>query len=232
MLRGFLAEGCTVLVPTFSDGFAIPPPPDMRPKRNGWDYEAYPGPTEGVGRVYYPHTNEVTEESMGAIAATVLAQPARVRGQHPLCSFAAIGAQAEALISGQAVTDVNAPLRALGEAGGWVVLMGVGLERMTLVHLAEELAGRKLFIRWANGPNRVPARVTMGGCSDGFSQLEPALSPLVRTQRVGESVWQAYPASETLEAAAEAIRRHPAITQCGNPTCERCRDAIQGGPIW
>ena len=232
VLRAFLAQGCTVLVPTFSDGFSIPPPHDMRPRQNGWDYEAYSGSTEGVGRVYSPQTNEITLEEMGLIPAGVLAQPGRVRGRHPLCSFAAIGADATELISGQTPMDAFAPLRTLAKAGGWVLLMGVGLDKMTLIHAAEELAGRKPFVRWANGEDGAPTCVATGGCSDGFNHLEPALSRYAKAHRVGESLWRAYPVGDTLGAAAEAITKHPAITRCSNPACERCRDALQGGPIW
>ena len=230
VLRAFLAQGCTVLVPTFSDGFAIPPPYGMRPEQNGWDYEAYSGPTEGIGRVYSPQTNEITLEEMGVIPAWVLAQPGRARGRHPLCSFAGMGPDTANLISGQTPMDVSAPLRALGNAGGSVLLMGVEIDKMTLIHAAEELAGRKPFLRWANDDNGIPTMAATGGCSDGFNRLEKVLSPHARTHRVGESLWRAYPVDDTLRAAAEAITRHPAITQCSDSACERCRDAIQGGP--
>jgi len=62
VVGGFLIEGCTVLVPTFSDGFAIPPPPHIRPERNGWDYEDHSGPLEGVGRIFSPQANDITRE--------------------------------------------------------------------------------------------------------------------------------------------------------------------------
>src|SRR5437773_935057 len=40
VIDGFLAEGCTVMVPTFSHGiFGVIPPPDLRPERNGTNYD-------------------------------------------------------------------------------------------------------------------------------------------------------------------------------------------------
>ena len=231
VVRGFLEEGCTVLVPTFSDGFAVPPPPGNRPLRNGWEYEKFAGPTRGIGRIFTPDSNEIALEDMGCVPAFVLGCPGRVRGHHPLCSFAAVGPIAKELVRGQTPMDALAPLRALAEAGGRVVLMGVGLEKMTLLHAAEEAPGRKLFIRWANGPDGTPMAVRVGGCSDGFGRLEPAVRPFVRTCRVGPSEWQVYGARETLAAAAEVIRRDPLITHCGDQACERCRDAAAGGPI-
>jgi len=61
------------------------------------------------------------------------------------------------------------PLRALSETGGYVVLMGVGLEAMTLIHLAEQMAGRNRFRRWANGPDGRPMEVATRAIEDDAS---------------------------------------------------------------
>jgi aminoglycoside 3-N-acetyltransferase len=230
LIDAFVDEGCTVLVPTFSGGiFGLAPPEGMRPARNGIEYEtAQPSP--GAERVFTPESNEVGA-SMGAFPAALLARPDRARGAHPLNSFAALGPQAESLVAGQRPLDVYAPLRILAARGGFVLLIGVGLDRMTLLHLAEEKAGRALFRRWANAPDGRPQEVEIGSCSNGFGNLESALAPLVRETRVGASAWQAFPARETLAAAQAAIRSRPDITHCGAADCLRCRDAVAGGPL-
>lgn len=127
--------------------------------------------------------------------------------------------------------DVYAPLRELAECGGFVVLMGVSLDRMTLIHLAEEQAGRTLFRRWANDRNGEPAAAAVGGCSEGFGKFQPVLESCARRMVVGESGWTVYPASDALSLATEAIRSNPEITHCGNRECDRCNDAVQGGPF-
>jgi aminoglycoside N3'-acetyltransferase len=119
----------------------------------------------------------------------------------------------------------------LGELGGSVVLVGVGLTSMTLLHLAESLAGRRRFVRWANDAHGRPAAWDTGSCSEGFDRFEPALAGLARETFVGSSRWRAYPAKETAETAAAAIRADPEITRCADPTCLRCPDAIAGGPV-
>lgn len=230
VVDGLLAEGCTVVVPTFSWTFAVPPP-RAEPPRNGWDYEDFEGPTAGIGRVYSPGTMEMDEADMGAIPAAVLGRAGRVRGSHPLCSFAAVGPLAHELISGQEPLNVWAPLRAVAEANGSVVLMGVGFEKMTFLHLAEQVAGRNPFRRWANGPDGQTMEVEVGGCSDGFGNLEPILSPVMRESKVGRSIWRVLPADAALELAARAIREDPRTTHCGNSECGRCNDAVAGGPI-
>lgn len=225
-----LALGCTVMVPTFSWTFAVPPPPAMRPRRNGWDYDKYEGPTDGIRRVYTPDTLEIDRDT-GAVAAAVVAMPGRIRGAHPLCSFTAVGPLAPELIRGQGALNVYAPLAALAQADGLVALMGVSHGKMTFLHLAEQRAGRNLFRRWANGLDGKPMPVEAGGCSGGFGRFEPILSPLAHEGRVGESSWRAFLAGRTLDVAAKAIRENPELTHCGDPHCERCNDAIMGGPI-
>jgi aminoglycoside 3-N-acetyltransferase len=109
--------------------------------------------------------------------------------------------------------------------------MGVGLDRLTLLHHAETLAGRNLFMRWANGPDGKPIGRRVGECSAGFPRLEPVLAHLTREAMVGASRWRVLPVEATLVAAAAAIRAQPSITHCANPDCLDCHDAILGGPI-
>jgi aminoglycoside N3'-acetyltransferase len=135
------------------------------------------------------------------------------------------------VVAGQVPLDVYAPLRAVAEAGGAVVCMGVGLTRVTLLHLAERQAGRTLFRRWANDRRGRPTMVEVGGCSDGFERLGAALAPVERRLTVGSSAWRVFPAAEMLRLATEAIRAEPAITHCADPACDRCEDAIRGGPL-
>lgn len=230
VVGGFLAEGCTVVVPSFSWSYAIPQPQDMRPLRNGSDYEHMSAADPaGADRVYTPHSEEI-DADMGAVARAVLTMPSRARGNHPICSFSAVGPEAADLVSGQRPLDVFAPLARLAERGGAVVLMGVGIEEMTLLHLAEKSSGRNLFRRWALDCDGLPMQVEAGGCSGGFVKLAPALSSVMQETRVGLSQWMVFAASETLRIAADMIRRSPEITHCGDP-CGRCRDAVLGGPI-
>ncbi len=234
ILQGFLAEGCTVLVPSFSiAAFAIAPPAraDMRPARNGMRYKnsttLYLG---GRGDIYTPDSREI-DLSMGSLPTAVVNWPKSVRGNHPLNSFAAIGPLAPLLIKDQSPLDVYAPLRSLTELDGAIVLMGVSLERMTFLHYAEQEAGRTPFRRWANGPDGRPLLVAVGSCSEGFDHFASLLAPFNQQFLVGESIWQVFPARETLDVAVDAMRCDPLITHCDDDECERCADAIQGGPL-
>ena len=230
VIRAFLDEECTVLVPTFSSVFEIVPPQHLQFERNGWDYNAPPAPRHGPERVYTPEEPDI-DRYMGAIPAAVVTWPGRVRGEHPLDSFTAVGPRATELIAGQTPLDVYAPLTALIRMNGFALLMGVGLERLTLLHLAEKEAGRTLFRRWAKDQHGRPIAVEVGGCSEGFGKLEPQLHDIVRRVSVGQSLWTLLPASQTVAHAAAAIRADPRITHCGVGSCERCNDAVEGGPV-
>jgi len=225
VVDGILGAGSTVLVPTFSHQFAVAPPDDDQPRQNGLDY-SQPQDSPGLGRIFRPDAD--VEPWLGAVPAYVVTRPELVRSRNA-GGFGALGPMATDLIIDDP-RDVFGPLRALVRLGGWVVLMGVGLDSLTLLHLAEVVAGRRPFIRWSNGPGDVPERIRVGGCSEGFLNLGPSLAHLMRTATVGDSTWNAYPAAYALAAAAEAIRSDPHITHCGRE-CIECRDAIAGGPI-
>jgi aminoglycoside 3-N-acetyltransferase len=236
VIDALLAEGCTVLVPTMTWAYAVRPPPHLRPARNGTDYEALDRMYDanrpaGASMVYSPESNDLERGSMGAIPAALLQRWGRQRGRDPMGSFAALGPMAEQLVRDQTPDNPFAPFQELVRLGGSVVMMGVDLDRLTLLHQAEAVAGRNLFMRWANGPHGTPVPVFGGGCSDGFPRLEPFLAHLIRETRVGDSLWRVLPARETLAVAAEVIRAQPEITRCDDKDCDRCEDAIAGGPL-
>ncbi|MGZ4353128.1 MAG: AAC(3) family N-acetyltransferase [Gaiellaceae bacterium] len=228
VVDAFLSEGCTVLVPSFSWGYLVPPPAELRPARNAWDY-ARPRALPPTG-IFDPATAGI-DSHMGAIPAEVVRRPDRARGTHPLCSFAAVGPDAARVVAGQVPDDVYPPLRGLAESDGYLVLLGVGLTAATLLHLAEEGAGRTLLRRWARTSDGEIRMVPVGSCSQGFDAFAPLLAPVARETRVGSSAWVAYPAAEALTIAIEAIRREPDLTRCPDPACVLCADSIAGGPL-
>ena len=236
IVEGLLGAGCTVLAATMApDLFGIPAPVDDRPARNGIDYDRQdrdPGTASWPGlHDTYDHTRTDVSSWLGAFSAHVAARDDRVRCALASGEFAAVGPLAHELIGAETDADVFGPLRALAARDGAVVLMGVGLTRMTLLHLAVVEAGRRPFVRWARGRDGAAVRARAGECSDGFERLAPALAPIERRTKVGDSPWRVFPARATLDLAAAAIRAEPSITHCPDPSCIECADAIAGGPI-
>jgi len=229
IVDGFLAVGCTLIVPSFSWRYAVLPIDGLAPERNAWDYGA-PRKLDGEPAVFATSSTEI-DARMGAIPAAVVRRAGRMRGDHPLCSFTAVGPSAEAAVGGQSWSDVYAPLGWLSENDGALVLAGVSLTSVTFIHYAEELAGRTLFRRWALDRDGEVVMVPVGSCSDGFEQLRPSVASLEMTTNVGESEWRCYPAGAALDALVSAIRDNPELTRCDKPECVRCRDSIAGGPL-
>ena len=229
VLSGLLDSNRTVLVPAFSSMYGVPKPSREKALRQNGTEPGFQGPYSGEIKVYSRESIEI-DRDMGAIPGALLKRSNSVRGVHPLNSFASIGPLAHTLIDAQTGTDVYAPIRELAERGGSILLLGVGLDSMTALHAAEELAGRRLFVRWANGTDRKPINVAVGGCSRGFNTFAQTLSHVEVQERVGTCLWRLFPASEVLKLASDAIREQPSMTQCNRRACVRCTDAIAGGP--
>lgn len=232
VIRAFLDAGCTILVPTFSRIFEVMPPSsshtpsDKHSFEQLW-YDYLVMLRRDLDAPYFtPQTTLVDIRDMGILPATVLKMDGHVRGNHPLMSFTAIGDKAEALVQSQTCEDGYAPMRELIQHNGMVGLLGVGYERMSLLHYAEKLAGRRLFTRWTMNEHGEVIPAEVGGCSDGFGNFAPYLNKLAQVGIVGKSLWRFYDAKAVATCASALIRQNPRITQCGNLACALCREVL------
>ena len=228
----FLEEGCTVMTPAFSYDYLCNPVMDSQmPLRNAAGNYAWYREHVLTPGIYDVSSKALSLEDMGVFARAVLMHERALRGNHPLNSFAAVGERAKELIAPQTWPNVYAPFEQLCAMDGLVLLMGTTLKNATILHYAEQLAGRTPFVRWAKDKDGKVRCFSEGGCSNGFEQLAASLAHLEKRIAVGNSIWRIYPARQMADAAAEVIRSHPMITHCENPACMRCNDAVQGGPI-
>jgi aminoglycoside 3-N-acetyltransferase len=215
----------TLLVPTSAFQMCLVPAPagQVRPF-NGSDHDHLPTPGAMRGRAF---TTEATfvGAAMGGLPGAVLRAPGHVRGNHPLASFTALGPLAEALTTGQAPLNVFAPLRELAARDGVVAALGVGLETVTMLHLAEQQAGLRLLRRWGMTADGV-VECEHGGCSRGFERLAPALAPIERRTLVGSSPWRAWPAVDFLDRATVVFARDPSAGRCDDAACGPCHDLV------
>jgi aminoglycoside 3-N-acetyltransferase len=234
VLHALLDVCGTAIMPAFCEIGRTNPPPDDRPLRNGWDYQNYRIETAGI-TPFDPHTFDETSElnvdEMGRIPAEFLKTSGTVRSKHPSVSWAANGPLAGWYVSNHGADDPNLPLKRLQQRQGHVLLLGVGLEACTAVHLGEEIAGRRPFIRWILYADGAIRRVREYGCSDGFAKLEPFVSPFARRASIGQCQAVAYPIGPFVDAVARAITAQPELTLCDRKGPCRCQDALKGGPI-
>lgn len=232
IIKAFLESGCTLLSPTFSYNYLLNPDNDNRPEHNDWDYsKTDPVLEKNINNIFTTKSRDI-DRNMGIIPKIILDNSKSVRGYHPLDSLTALGPKAKEIASTQKPMDIFAPFRKLTELKGYILLMGVDLNRMTFLHYCEKEAGRNTFIRWANDENGNTIPVEIGECSEGFFNLAPYLENITRTLEVGTSKWKILPAKETLEIVTQLIKNNPEITKCSSTECQACIDAINGGPLY
>lgn len=85
----------------------------------------------------------MAEREHGRVPEAVRTLPEAMHSRHPVCAFAAVGAQAGWLLADQDLDQgygEGSPLHRLVDADGAVLLLGAPLETVTLLHLAEHRA--------------------------------------------------------------------------------------------
>jgi aminoglycoside 3-N-acetyltransferase len=166
---------------------------------------------------------------MGSVPETLRRHPLAKRSPHPIQSFA--GVRAEKFLGTQTIQNPLAPIAALAEADGWVLLLGVDHTVNTSIHYAEKLAGRKQFIRWALTPDRIVECPGFPGDSAGFDAIALDLIHDIRKMQIGNAVVQAMPLKALFLKAARIIKENPLALLCQRDDCERCnavRAAVLG----
>ncbi len=177
---------------------------------------------------------------LGVVADTFWRLPGVSRSDHPI-AFAAGGPLAEAVTAGPLPIPPHGPDSPVGrvhELDGQVLLLGVGHDADTTLHLAEVLAGV---------PYRVPGRCTVlrdgvpvtveyaenDHCCERFALADAWLRPrgLQREGRVGRAHARVARARDIVAVAAERLARdpllflHPPDARCAE--CDRARAGVE-----
>lgn len=233
VVQSLLAVCGTVLMPTFCGIGRTNAPDGDRPKLNAWDYSSGnigADPVTPFDPAAFDRTSDLDIAEMGQIPAALLRIPNTIRSQHPSVSWAANGLRATEYTADHLPDDPNQPLKRLADREGYILLFGVGLSVCTAVHLGEELAGRRPFIRWVLYADGKIRRIREYGCSDGFVKLTPYVETMAKRCAIGGCSVVCYPTKPFIEAIAQMIESQPEITLCGRLEC-RCAASLQGGPI-
>jgi aminoglycoside 3-N-acetyltransferase len=216
MVGALLAVFNGVIMPTFTYKTMVTP--KVGPPDNGITYGLS---TESNQGAEFYHADMPADRLMGRIAETLRQHPEARRSRHPIYSFAGVGA--DFAIQSQTLANPFGPIQALTEAGGYVLLLGVDQTSNTSIHYAEQVAGRRQFIRWALTPQGILECPRWPGCSYGFNQATTALEPITQTARVGQAIVQAIALPGLVAVVGEILAADPLALLCNDPGCERCR---------
>ena len=237
VVQAFIDSFGGVVMPTHTYKTMIVP--HAGPDNNAMDY-GKPDPFNAYPEFFTP--TMPADVLMGVIPEALRQRPGTKRSNHPILSFA--GFNADEMIATQTLKNPLAPIQALAEENGWVVLAGVDNTVNTSMHLAEKLAGRRQFIRWAlardilNRPallkiagrnfastalnERVVECPGFPGCSAGFQAIARDVQSFTRRAQAGNSIIQAVPLAALLHAVISKINQDPKALLCFDPSCARC----------
>jgi aminoglycoside 3-N-acetyltransferase len=220
-----LINSCSSLImPTFTYQTMVTPL--VGPPNNALDYAAEEARRKRnalgtLDAVSFQHDTPADEE-MGVLAETLRQHPLAKRSLHPILSFA--GVNADFALDRQTIYDPLAPIGALVEKNGWVVLIGVDHSVNTSIHYAEKLAGRKQFIRWALVRNRIVQCPGFPGDSSGFNDLVQHLGKDVQGITIGKARIQAVQLNHLIDRVKTLIKSNPRALLCQRSECARCNE--------
>jgi aminoglycoside 3-N-acetyltransferase len=205
----------SVIMPTFTYKTMITP--ETGPPDNGITYGSGRD-TNRTAQFFRP--GMPADRLIGIVPETLRQHPKAKRSTHPIYSFA--GVNAEAVLDTQSLVNPFGPIEALMESRGWVLLLGVDHTVNTSIHYAEQVAGRRQFIRWALTPRGIVECPGWPGCSHGFNQISPRIEESTRKLGGGQAVIQAIPLKTLVKTVGEMIAEDPLALLCYDIGCERC----------
>jgi aminoglycoside 3-N-acetyltransferase len=191
--------------------------PEDGPADNGLEY----GSGKSTNAMAEFYTSDMPADRLvGTVAENFRTMPTTKRSLHPILSFC--GVNLDEALATQTLDDPLAPVDALSKLGGWVVLLGVDHTCNTSIHLAEKLADRKQFVRWALTPSGITACAGFPGCSDGFNKISPVIQDITHRTNLGTVELQAIPIHFLVDIARAMMIANPQALLCDRPDCPRC----------
>lgn len=215
VLGALLQSSRKVMMPTFTYKTMVVP--EFGPAGNAIDYGKF---ADQNSQAAFFKMDLPADRSMGIIAEKLRNAPQARRSKHPILSFA--GVNLDQVLGSQTIQDPLAPIGVLAREGGWVLLLGVNHTANTSIHYAEQMAGRKQFIRWALTFEGIMECPGWPGCSNGFDMAGLHLEPLTRRVQIGGALVQAIPLQPMINMLCDLMRADPLALLCDNLHCERC----------
>lgn len=215
VLRALSESVLGLVMPTFTYRTMVTP--EVGPPNNGITY----GGDQYYNREAQPFMPEMPADPlMGILSETLRNHPASKRTSHPILSFS--GLHTDVILGAQTLYDPFAPIAALEQEDGWVVLINVDHTVNTSIHYAEKLTGRRQFTRWALLGDRVVECSSFPGDSSGFNAIAEHIRTDTRRVELDNAFIQAVPLRRVFEVVQELIKKDPLALLCQRADCERC----------
>lgn len=178
----------------------------------------------------------------GAVGEALRVRRDAIRSLHPFYSVAAAGPLAAELCRGHELlpgTGIDSPLDRLAAHGGLVLLVGVGHESNTTIHVGEFHAAASYVDipfdpTWPSAAEVVTPEGLMlvsydrfAGCSRAFGVLEPRLRArgAVVDGLLGMARAQVVAGRVVIEETVALLAADEGALLCGDPGCYRCSHA-------
>lgn len=218
VVRALVESTAGVLMPTFTYKTMITP--EVGPANNALEY----GKDLDQNRLAEPYDsdNMPADPLMGMLPEALRHYPGARRTFHPILSFT--GVRADAALDVQTLLNPLAPIGALADQDGWVILLGVDHTVNTSIHYAEKLAGRRQFVRWGLTRERIVECPGFPGDSQGFEAIAPHLERDTRKVQMGGALIRAIPLKSLFEVVISLIRKDSLALLCDRADCERCSE--------
>lgn len=214
-LIGAVGDSGTLIMPTHSADLSEPSLWSAPPVPKAW--------WEEIRRTMPAFDPLVTpSRGMGRIPECFRSVPGLRRSNHPQVSFAAIGPNADAILSAQLLEDGlgdASPLGRIYDLDGKVLLLGVGHENNTSLHLAEVRAFRNSAPKvktaapiLVNGRREWVEFTEQELDSCDFNKLGEAMeasTKLVATGRVGNAVAKLMSQPDIVDFGQDWLEHHP-----------------------
>ena len=217
VVRAMISSFKSVIMPTFTYWTMVTPP--LGPPNNAMIYARPESPNE-MATSFTPDL--CADPMLGVLPEALRNHSQATRSSHPILSFA--GINADSILGTQMLDDPFAPIGALTERDGWVVLINVDHTSNTSIHYAEKLTCRKQFIRWALVGDRTVECRNYPGDSSGFNAIKPHIQPEVLRENSGAAFVEAMPVKRLIDVAAELIRKDPFALLCQRTDCLTCNE--------
>lgn len=226
----FLACNCTIMVPTHSWNFLLNTEKNSILFNNKfksfsdreWDFK---NNQKSSSEDFYDVCYTKADKELGFFSSYLARHPARKRSNNPLGSFCALGPKAEEIVWGE--NHFYQPLRKLVELNGKVVLIGVDIDKMTLIHAIKEKAGSQMLMRWVKSGDNELSWVAGGGCSAGFKKLKPYLYKLASETVLGAATVKIINAQEVEQTLLPIIQQEASnFPACDDSSCQLCQEAL------